>query len=394
MLKESIEVIKMRGSLVILIVFTQLLLFNDGIAQRKELRLSLDNVTSTPGLASEGVYKYHDNELFYLNSITREIKVFDYKTGETLRSIPLRKEGPNAIGSEPYTFHLISKDSILIYSNFFNYQISLINGEGKVLNKYGTAVKDNSGNGIEMTNGLLTGGPSSMVVQNKKIYALKMLLMNQPLLDYSPLVEIDLKSKEVKAFSEPKQYSPEIYDRILKIIQLMEGDIVYNDKEGLLVISYPLDHSIYVSNNGFNSMQKIYAKTKYFDEFKLMNRPSKDLDPNQATEQGLNVLRLSGQYLELHYDPYRSLYYRVARLPYDERVYKEYKSGVRSRLPPRLHSVMVLDKGFNVLSEKTYMVKDYMFRSGMLVGPEGLWVLKPLGDNEDEMVFELLDLDY
>tara|TARA_R110001592_G_scaffold347440_1_gene640960 strand:- start:14101 stop:14478 length:378 start_codon:yes stop_codon:yes gene_type:complete len=125
-----------------------------------------------------------------------------------------------------------------------------------------------------------------------------------------------------------------------------------------------------------------------------MSRPLKELAPSQAREQRLDVLWLSGQYLELLYDPYRSLYYRIARLPYTEKVYKEYKSGVRSRLPPRLHSVMVLDEDFNILSEKTYMVKDYRFRSGLFVGPEGLWVLKPEGDNEDEMTFELLDLHY
>lgn len=379
-------------TVIIIAVVQQLILIDQGVAQNRKLVLLLDNVTTTPDAASEGVYKYLDNELFYLNSITREIKVFDYKTGETLRSIPLGENGPNFVGPEPYTFQLISKDSILVYSNFFNYQISLINGEGKVLNKYGTIAKDK--NGEELINGVLAKGPSSMVVQNNKIYAIKTLLMAQPLLDYSPLIEIDLKSKKVNAFEEPKQYNLEMYDHMVRIMQLMQGDIIYNNNDEVLVLSYPLDHSIYVSDNGFLSMRKIPVKTKYFDEFKLMSRSSKELAPSQATEQGLNVLRLSGQYLELHYDPYRSVYYRVARIPYTEKVYKEYKSGVRSKLPPRLHSVMVLDKDFNILSEKTYMVKDYMFRSGMFVGPEGLWVLKPLEDNEDEMVFELLDLDY
>ncbi|KYG72336.1 MULTISPECIES: DUF4221 family protein [Roseivirga] len=379
-------------TVVIIAVVQQLMIVNGGVAQSKKLTLLLDNVTTTPDAASEGVYKYLDNELFYLNSISREIKVFDYKTGETLRSIPLGKNGPDFVGPEPYTFQLISKDSILVYSNFFNYQISLINGEGRVLSKYETIAKNKTGE--EMVNGILADGPSNMVVQNHKIYALKTILMKEPLLDYSPLVEIDLRSKEVKVLDEPKQYNSGMYERIINIMQIIQGDIVYNDKRGALVLSYPLDHSVYVSDDGFRSMRKIPVKTKYFDEFKLMSRPSKELAPSQVTEQGLNVLRLSGQYLELHYDPYRSLYYRVARIPYTEKVYKEYKSGVRSRLPPRLHSVMVLDEDFNILSEKTYMVKDYMFRSGVFVGPEGLWVLKPLGNNEDEMIFELLDLDY
>tara|TARA_R110001592_G_scaffold347440_1_gene640961 strand:- start:14478 stop:15251 length:774 start_codon:yes stop_codon:yes gene_type:complete len=249
----------MRYFIVIIIVAAQqLFLGHNGLAQNRKLTLVLDNVTAAPDAVREGVYKYLDNELFYLNYISHEIKVFDYKTGETLRSIPLRKDGPNTVGPEPYTFQLITKDSILVYSNFFNFQVSLINGKGEVLSKYGTTVRGKDGE--EAINSILTRGPSNMVVLNDKIDALKAHLNIPLLLDYSPLVEIDLKSKEINPLEEPKQYSPEMYERMINIMQIMEGDIVYNNKEDVLVLSYPLDHWYMSLIMGFAQCGKFLLK--------------------------------------------------------------------------------------------------------------------------------------
>lgn len=365
-----------------------LLFFFDCFAYQETIKLKLDNVTASPGAIKEGVFRLLGSHLYYLNVISREIKVFNVKTGGTIKSIPLDKDGPDFIGPEPYSFQILSEDSILVFSNFSKKQMILVNDFGKVLKRYETSMVDV--NGVETLNGLLARGPSNIAIQNGKAFVLEVLLQDNVLKSHSPLAEIDIASGELRNLDQPKQYNSAMHERLNMIMQIMEGDIVTAEGGNLLVLSYPLDHSLYISGDGFNSFEKIKSKSKYFGDFKLMNKPKKSMTEREYHDQGFDVLVLSGQYLGLLYDPYRSLYYRITRIPQDEKIYKSYKQKSLSRLPPRLHSVMVLDKDFNILSEKTYPILEYRFRTGMFVGPEGLYVLKPEGDNEDEMIFELL----
>ena len=350
--------------------------------------LKLDEVTARPEILQKGVFRYLDGKLYYLNKISREIKVFDYESGETIQSIPLYLEGPDAVGPEPYSFQFITQDSILVFSNFFKKGLTLINRKGKVLKRYNTAFNDEDGN-YQMGK-TLSRGPSSIAVIGDDLF-LSMVTFNRSLLSkHSPILKLNLDSEDLVWLNQPLLYNENTLSKMRMIVQILEADLAVNNNDDL-VVSFPLDHNIWVLSNGLRDVRKFMVRSQAFDDFKLFSQSYEYMTPDQIRREGSRMIRVSGQYLEFLYDPYRSVYYRVTRLPYTEKEYDDYITS-NVRLPPVLHSVMVVGEDFQVIAEESFIASDYNFRDGMFVGPEGLWVLKPEGENEDEMVFEFVDL--
>ena len=195
--------------------------------------LHLDGSTARPGYVKEGVFKLKGDQLYYLNILTNEIKIFDFQSGKTIKTIPLEKEGPNAVGPMPYTFHLISEDSILVYSDFTDHRMFLVNSRGTVLDKFNMSETGISGTDLP---GLISDGNNAIVVRDNVIYAAK-IIRDYPLLEkLSPVIQYSMESKKSMTFAGPMQYPGEMLNRVPMIDQVLAPNLVYNQKEDVEVI--------------------------------------------------------------------------------------------------------------------------------------------------------------
>ena len=157
-----------------------------------------------------------------------------------------------------------------------------------------------------------------------------------------------------------------------------------------MVLSYPLDNNLYVSDDFFDTYRTYNLVSDSYAPPKLLSDHSNRLSEREFRRQGGGLMNRSTQYLNLIYDPSLDVYYRIVRVPHEEKVLRNYESGVVKRLPAPDYSVMVIDKDFQVILEKRFPLKDYRFDLGVFAAKDGLWVLKPENNNEDQMMFEKL----
>lgn len=135
-----------------------------------------------------------------------------------------------------------------------------------------------------------------------------------------------------------------------------------------LVVSLPSNHDLYTYNTRTRKQQRISARSQFLpDEF-----PSFDA---QDAGNYYSYLAVQPMYLGILYDPYRNLYYRIAKLPAGEyQSHIEERTAVYSRYKHQF-SIMVLDEAFNVLGEQLLPADTYNNRN-IAVIEDGLLISK------------------
>lgn len=355
------------------------------------LTLSLDGNTAGPDFSQEGGFLYQDGLVYYLNALSREIKIFDFKTGETVSSIGLERTGPNSVGPEPSAFFLHTKDSIFIYSDFFGDRVSLVNSKGTVLNRFDLSKPE--GNEGDILGGVVPSGVGSFTLMGSNLFVSRSTYSLKTLRRVMPLLKLNLVDKELAYNREPLLYN-DFLDRVPQYESFLNPDVTSDNARGLLLISYPLDHTVYASEDGFISFRKYNLKSKY-----LPDKPT--LLPKALTEfSGSNEYREAlrkygfgitvGYYKSLLFNKYRNIYYRVAIIPHDAKEFRDYRNGTRNKLSSTRYVVMTINENFEVISEQIFSSKELNLHGGLFISPEGLWGLRHQGDNEDVLEFELL----
>ena len=372
----------------ILLLFLTVLEFSH--AQEKTLVLQLDRSTARHDWATRASFQYNKGQLFYLNKVSNEIKVFDIGSGETVSSIALHRQGPDRVGPEPSVMKLISSDSILVFSDFFNGQLSLIDSNGKVLRRFQSEDVDNAGQDFS---GIVPMGSVGNAISNGEAYVSKMIFNRKQAKTMAPFCAIDLESTRVLSFDKPKLYAGSKLDHLFLFNQIVEPSIVSNQANGTLVVSYPLDHNLYLTDDNFKTVKQVEARSKYFERFHLLGVTYDEIPAEKYRENAREISLLSGRYDQLIFNPYLKLYHRIIKLPVDEKQYSDYKKGLVGRLKSPEYTVMTLDASLNLISEKKMSLNDHRPDLGLFTSPDGLWFLKTEDHNEDEMIFELIDID-
>ncbi|MFY0594173.1 DUF4221 family protein [Roseivirga sp.] len=351
----------------------------------------MDSNTAGPDFSQEGGFVYKDGRVYYLNVLSREIKVFDFKSGEIVSSIGLERAGPNSVGPEPSAFFLHTKDSIFIYSDFFGDRVSLINSKGAVLSRFDLSKPDANEGGV--LGGVVPSGVGSFTLMGSSLFVSRSTYSLKILRRVMPMLKLNLVDKELEYKSAPLLYSG-FLDRVPQYESFLNPDVTSDNARGLLLISYPLDHAIYASDDGFISFQKHNLKSKYLpDKPTLLPKPLtefKGSNEYRETLQNYGFGITVGYYKSLLFNKYRNTYYRVAIIPHDAKEFRDYRNGTRDKLSSTLYVVMTINENFEVMSEKVFSSKELNLHGGLFMSPEGLWGLKHQGDNEDVLEFELL----
>jgi hypothetical protein len=142
-----------------------------------------------------------------------------------------------------------------------------------------------------------------------------------------------------------------------------------NDR-GEMVLSYPADDRVAVYDIVTGTTQHYFAGYSKKDVIHQMN--------GSRVDDALQYLE-NTQYANIHFDPYRNLYYRFVRQPLFDYNINDRETHLKNR------SIIILDSGFNKVGEYDLTEKTNLSR-GAFVSEEGLHI-QTLSEDDDFMKF-------
>ena len=320
-------------------------------------------------------YKDEENLLLVYNKFDNSIYAFNYEMGSSIWNIRLAEEGDNGVG-DIQGFYYINKDSIFVY-NYNTSFVYLVNSEAEVLLKKRLPVLDMRRNDFFPSYPWLqTNCP--MLYWNDKL-VLGGFASAESVVETSsntPVTTIyDIQDDTILFRNNyPKQYQK--YNWGGAFFRMPYFNI--NKEENLIMISFPQDHYLYAySLSGDSLYNKYYAGSHFIDEIKAYDqKKGEEIDQNRAS----NWFFSTPSYRNIHYDPYRKLYYRFACLPVKEELKRKHISGTQPI------SLIVLDENFNYLGENLLPDSMDLRYSNSFVTKEGL-NMQTLTDNDDLLTF-------
>lgn len=358
------------------------LIFNDFLTN--QVFLSLDDSTS---LDFFFIHTYSDsskNFFLSLNPITNSVDKYSLESCELVKRISVPIDGPEGINGilQGFTYH--NSDSIFLYIKGKVNGGIIINDEGKFIDRL--RHRDVESEARTLINHTSTGSNPTIKI-NGKLY-----FMRYPLFDtYNPSnindqyplsLSYDLTKKELE-FDSLITY-PTFYQNEIWSIFDLTFSRTFNEKKQT-VISWPLLDYLLIYDIQNGKMSKKSAKSILDKEISkpYPGTPRAD-QPDNTTLSGL-------RYRTIIYDPWKSLYYRIAVLPLSDVDGKQYFPNSYEQE----FSILVLDQDFNLLKEVFFPGKVYN-HFNISVNRKGLLLMKnnqfDQTLNEDSLRIDIFDL--
>jgi hypothetical protein len=374
-------------ALILGLLFLQCQNKSESIDQRKELHpsgeivaLQLDDATANVSYS----YQYHfagGKEYFFnLKMEDNTLQIFDFSSGEKIKSLQFEQEGPSGVGGL-FGFHVQSLDSIFLFNPPFGSAFYLANSEGEVLKKISYQVPEGAGSAF-VHNGFMISPPvlkGSKLAVNHRFPQNLRELTPEILADKTFGYQIDLETGETLYFNH---FFPGDY--------LASGlkSLDFSRAQGKDKVVYSLfgDHRLYYASSFDSTLKSVEAGSAFLDK----TLPSFRTDMTSLEFQKYAVT--SGRYGSILFDPYREVYYRFAFLSTAEASVEEIRSLGNDLMP---FVVMVLDSSLKVITEKKFEPGKY-HPDNVFVGKKGLYLSLQHPSNpdnkEDLMQFELMEL--
>ena len=352
------------------------------------MTLHLDETTVHPWVVGSCFqYVPELQSIAYLNRIDSSIKLFNKESGEIKMSVPLHREGPDAVGSEPTVFYWLNSDSIFVFSNFNNGRLSLINNRGEKIRTYELSYSDDdlahTVEISEVSGGLSYSKKSNSLFIGMRVYSLEKML------NRAPYLKLNIKSGEVKRFVDPMPYKKESLSKIPLDQRFTSVAVAINDSTEEVTLNFPLSSDLWVRKEP-DPWRSLDAQSVYFEKPVFLKNNL--LSYRNDREKYKNEVILLPRYTGLIHDPYKNVYYRISRLPLDGNLYERRLRGEKIKIYQEF-SIQVFDDNWRKIAEDKFLDKEVLFTQGMFVDEDGLWLLRPQAENEDIMEFRLMNLN-
>ena len=346
--------------------------------------LKLDNYTSNEFYYIHYTHDSLGQYLVALNPFTSSVDKYSLTTGDMVKRIKFKTEGPEGITGvlQGITYH--NPDSIFLFLRGRLQGGIIIDERGEFVDRIKPNI-DGINSKIEF-NHVSTGGNPTYLVGNKLHF------MRYPLFDtYNPsningnypiALTYNLQDQHLQ-FDSLITFPSFYQDKIWAI-----SDIIFSraiGEDGMYVLSWPLLDHLIVYDKKDGSVLDVPAKS----QFKGKPAAPFSMPPSDAleNEEVLSSLR----YRNVLSDPYRNLYYRIVHLPLSNYEGKDYLAGRAEQD----FSVLVLDKDFNLLREVFFPGKTFSSGNARVV-EKGLILMKNNilyeGLQEDFVSLETYDL--
>ncbi|WP_041779163.1 DUF4221 family protein [Belliella baltica] len=197
---------------------------------------------------------------------------------------------------------------------------------------------------------------------------------------FRPAIEVDLIENKVTLIEKIKV--PDFYKE--KTWQAYWGNFSRIKNDDLWIYSWKAMDSLLIFDENMNLLKSVNAKSEFA---KPLNTSSGD----QTVEVQFQESITQTSYTSILYDPYREVYYRFVLIgrALDDSYLEDQFPTLKNDF-----SIIVLDKDFNILTEKRFPSKiHYPYKS--FVGKKGLYLSRtnPFYEdiNEDEVVFDVYE---
>lgn len=353
------------------------------------LSLKLDAETAFPGYFGSNFYYANDKKaLVYYNQISSSLKYFDPSSGITLGETKLQTMGPNSVGQEPYYSHYHTKDSIFVFARFGKLALTLVNGKGDKIGEFDFGSESDFS---KVPYPRMSNAFGGMEVVGSKIYMGLQVAHNLYNNTKAPVIIIDMKTGEYKYLNRPIPYADVNFKRLPKSgqFEFFEARLMVDRTDGSLVLTYPVPGNIFKISEGI--VKKIDLESKElvgsFNFLKSDNSTYTTRDTDYT-----KMIMTNPRNLGFLYDSYKNVYYVIRKVKGDPKSYDKMINGLGKFYYKYLYEVY--DNGFNLLDSKIISAEHLVPNKGIVVSPEGLWVLKPQGDDENIMKLALLNFNF
>lgn len=315
--------------------------------------------------------------LFYLNKANNSIILYDMNTKSIAKEIVFPKEGQQGFGIVTgFTIHNL--DTIYISSSGDpTLYVTDTTGVLKQKIRYDQTIE-----GLSSQYTRLFSRPYKDVIVRDNYLVLsppfpigrrvpsKSEINNHPM-----FIKIDDKrgAFEAMSVSPPSDY--------FKNNQLYEPTFAVADAGDKIAYSYYSDHNVHYTVDGAEAHKKA-AQSDYI----------KELEPTDNYNNPAYYYAKAALYRNLFYDPYRNLFYRIAKHAIDNFDDINMKPEDAYQYPPTF-SIIILDKNLDKIGEVLFDEPGYYDMYQTFVGREGIYIStsNPFNPDYDEnkLTFEI-----
>ncbi len=347
--------------------------FDYELIENSEIKFPLDKSTSNVELYLE-VIEDPDNGrelLAYLSRTKLAILYFDIAEQKLVKEIPLQREGPEGVG-KPTGAYVVSWDSIYVIAAN-NYQVSLIDQNAKVHRRYRLL----DGDTYNENTGLIQVKATSPAVKVGNLMYFNVLPDRD---SYEPFYyegkinsSLDLVTGDYEYFNQyPAEFKGKVWG-----VRGPSYSTTFRSSTNEMAFSFSISDSISVFDLEDWSSERFYGGSKY-----KKNPVQPFENPNESLDLSDDALR-TFHYEGMIYDKYEEVYYRIALHDIELADANSNKLDMFNKTL----SIIVLDRDFNILTEKKLEDNKYMWYM-YFVSKEGLCIAQSNPHNED------LDEDY
>jgi len=310
--------------------------------------------------------------LIALNDHDNSLRVFDMDSLKQIKKIVYEQKGGDGVGVI-HGFYYHRPDSIFIYS-YWDMILFRTNEQGKILEKY--PFKTSTGFDVKMPYPFVQTSSPMRKINNE-------IVMNGFILSEVDSEETNnmpfttcynLKTRQLSYINRyPEQYSKYHWGGGM-LFRLVHHTVNRNNE---MILSFAADHRIFVFSFDDRTVQNYYGGSSSIKNIKSStSRKGYILSREMQMEHYLHTPSYEG----IFHDPYRNVYYRVARLPIDDSI------DLEEMALPKPVIVIVLNEKFEYIGE-TIMPKNIDFiTNNCFVTKEGLHIQVYLDDDDEDHI--------
>lgn len=346
----------------------------------RELSLLLDSDTKS-NTKSLFLYKNKTGKEYitFQNQFKNEIYFYNIENQKFEFKITPNLDGNNGVGMF-FGYYIQNLDSIFLTNSEVE-EIALIDSSAKLKEQL---VYDKASDGTLLRRSFSTTNFfRPLTIIGNKIYTISRCNRN---IHPNPVsITIDMKTKKVDYL--PFEY-PQIQNNINKMKTFGLEDQFSRVFDGNhFIYSFYFEEDIFVASIDHKKIQRKKVKSKYINSVRLLD----DFGKSTIQEACENP-----NYGNMIYDPYRSVYYRIAfpEVEFDHKL--EMNEAIELLdYGRKKFSIIILDKEFNIIGETLF--PDYSYNPGiMFIREDGLYIstchpMNPLY-NDDFLNFQKFEL--
>ena len=346
----------------------------------RELSLLLDSDTKS-NTKSLFLYKNKTGKEYitFQNQFKNEIYFYNIENQKFEFKITPNLDGNNGVGMS-FGYYIQNLDSIFLTNSEVE-EIALIDSSAKLKEQL---VYDKASDGTLLRRSFSTTNFfRPLTIIGNKIYTISRCNRN---IHPNPVsITIDMKTKKVDYL--PFEY-PQIQNNINKMKTFGLEDQFSRVFDGNhFIYSFYFEEDIFVASIDHKKIQRKKVKSKYINSVRLLD----DFGKSTIQEACENP-----NYGNMIYDPYRSVYYRIAfpEVEFDHKL--EMNEAIELLdYGRKKFSIIILDKEFNIIGETLF--PDYSYNPGiMFIREDGLYIstchpMNPLY-NDDFLNFQKFEL--